>query len=112
VAGPPRPLTTPRIRGPARTAVNHRGDIVLNGVPFFPIMQWLQCPSNFAANVSLGVDVFLGKGCSDNSDANEVAQLARLGAFSVIPYDAAVRANPGLFGWRFDDEPDGNGKGP
>jgi|SRR5579864_233394 len=112
VSGPTVTVTTPRIRGPVTTAVDRDGDILLDGVRFFPVMQWLQCPSNFLANVKLGVNVFLGKGCSDTPDASEVAKLAALGAFSVIPYDASVRASAGLFGWRFDDEPDGNGKGP
>jgi len=111
-SGPTLTVETPRVRGPVTTAVGRDGSILLDGVPFFPIMQWLQCPSSFATNVALGVDVFLGKGCSDNPDATEVAQLASLGAFSVLPFDAAVQDKPGLFGWHFDDEPDGNGEPP
>jgi hypothetical protein len=41
-----------------------------------------------------------------------VDDLARLGAYSVLPFDASVKTRPGLFGWHFDDEPDGNGTRP
>jgi hypothetical protein len=89
-----------------------RGAILLDGSPFLPIMQWLQCPTWFATNVHLGVDVFLGRGCTSGPAADEVAALQRLGAYSVLPYTPAVKGLPGLFGWRFDDEPDGNGQTP
>ncbi|HUK94499.1 MAG TPA: hypothetical protein VLU96_05520 [Gaiellaceae bacterium] len=94
------------------TRVSPGGTILLNGSPFFPVMQWLQCPSLFSANVSLGINVFLGRGCDNNSDASEVDALERLGAYSVLSFDAAVKGKKGLFGWRFDDEPDDNGESP
>jgi hypothetical protein len=110
--GPTLTVRTPSETSPVSTKVGRGGAILLDGTPFFPVMQWLQCPSTFAENVAMGVDVFLGKGCSSNPDAEEVAQLSRLNAFSVLPYDDAVKGSPGLFGWHFDDEPDGNGEPP
>ena len=106
-----------RIRGASRsfrtpaaasitTRVGARGAILLNGSPFLPVMQWLQCPVLFAPNVALGVNVFLGRGCDGETNAEEVADLRAAGAYSVLPYDAAVASAPSLFGWRFDDEPD------
>jgi hypothetical protein len=94
------------------TSVGAGGRILLDGSPFFPLMQWLQCPSLFEENVALGINVFMGRGCDSGSDADEVAALERLGAYSVLPFDPAVKARPGLFGWHFGDEPDGNGVRP
>jgi hypothetical protein len=97
-------------RTPAAAAVTTRvgahGAILLNGSPFLPVMQWLQCPALFAPNVALGVNVFLGRGCDGESAAEEVADLRAAGAYSVLPYDASVASAPSLFGWRHDDEPD------
>ena len=99
-----------RFRTPAAPAttstVGARGAILLDGSPFIPIMQWLQCPWYFKSEVALGFNVFLGRGCSDSADAGEVAALGALGAYSVLPYDRAVASSPALFGWRFGDEPD------
>jgi hypothetical protein len=88
------------------TRVGARGTILLNGSPVLPVLQWLQCPDLFAPNVALGVNVFLGRGCDGESDAEEVADLRAAGAYSVLPYAAAVASAPSLFGWRLDDEPD------
>jgi hypothetical protein len=88
------------------TRVGAHGAILLNGSPFLPVMQWLQCPALFAPNVALGVNVFLGRGCDGETDAEEVAAVRAAGAYSVLPYDASVASAPSLFGWRFDDEPD------
>jgi hypothetical protein len=78
---------------------------MLDGHPFIPILQWLQCPSLFDTNVALGVNTFMGKGCQ-NTDSDEVSQTWQRQAFSILPYDGAVKSAPSLFGWRGDDEPD------
>jgi hypothetical protein len=96
----------------AVTRVGAGGKILLNGSPFFPLMQWLQCPSLFRQDVSLGFNVFLGQGCDNVSRREEVDALARLGVYSVLPFDASLKGRPGLFGWHFGDEPDGNGVRP
>jgi hypothetical protein len=99
-----------RFRTPAAptttSTVGAGGAILLDGSPFIPIMQWLQCPWYFKREVALGFNVFLGRGCSNSADAGEVAALGALGAYSVLPYDRAVATSPALFGWRFGDEPD------
>jgi hypothetical protein len=104
-------FTTPRAAA-ARTSVARNGAILLNGSPFLPVLQWLQCPWLFAPNVALGVNTFLGRGCDDETDAAEVAALRDAGAYSVLPYNAGVASAPSLLGWRLDDEPDQNGKTP
>ncbi|HEY3543609.1 MAG TPA: hypothetical protein VGK79_13815 [Gaiellaceae bacterium] len=88
--------------------IGPRRSLLLDGRPFIPIMQWLQCPWRFAAERALGINVFMGRGCSNNGDADEVAQTAALGAYSIIPFDRSVARAPGLLAWRSDDEPDLN----
>jgi hypothetical protein len=95
----------------AVTAAVRGGHVVVDGKPFFPIMQWLQCPGSFKQQAALGIDVFLGKGCSDTSDAAELAAAADAGVYSVLP--AGSRGTgPALLGWHFDDEPDMRGTTP
>src|SRR5438105_14163062 len=86
------------------TAKVKNGHVVVDGKPFFPIMQWLQCPSLFPQNVSLGVNVFLGKGCSDTTDAAELVAAAGAGAYSVLPAGSTATGSS-LLGRPFEDEP-------
>ncbi|HET7567475.1 MAG TPA: fibronectin type III domain-containing protein [Gaiellaceae bacterium] len=104
--------TAPLPSTPHRLTIGPRRGLYLDGAPFVPVLQWLQCPSLFDRERALGVDVFMGRGCSDNGDADEVAQTARRGAFSILPFDSAVAGAPGLLAWRFDDEPDQHGTKP
>jgi len=92
---------------PHALAIGPRRSLLLDGRPFVPVMQWLQCPSLFDRERALGIDVFMGRGCG-NTDADEVAQTFARGASSILPFDAAVANAPGLLAWRFDDEPDMN----
>ncbi|HET8605799.1 MAG TPA: hypothetical protein VFL66_02095 [Gaiellaceae bacterium] len=94
----------------APRAVVAHGRIELDGRPFFPILQWLQCPSVMDESVRLGVDVFLGNGCR-NSDADELAATASRHVWSVLEAPASA-TGPSLLGWHFQDEPDGNGTPP
>src|SRR3954471_21849276 len=87
------------------TARVQNGHIVVDGKPFFPIMQWLQCPSLFEHNASLGVDVFLGKGCARTTDVAELQAVGAAHAFSVLPTPGAATGSS-LLGWHFEDEPD------
>ena len=89
----------------AATAGVRNGHVVVDGRPFFPIMQWLQCPSLFPQNAAMGIDVFLGKGCEGTSDADELAATAAAGAWSVLPAGSTA-TGASLLGWHFEDEPD------
>ena len=95
----------------AHTAAIRGGHVVVDGKPFFPIMQWLQCPWLFPQNAALGVNVFLGKGCGGTSDADELAAAESAHAFSVLPA-TGVASGSSLLGWHFADEPDMNGIRP
>lgn len=99
--------TAPPAATPHTLRIGPRRSLLLDGRPFVPIMQWLQCPWLFARERALGIDVFMGRGCS-NADPDEVAQAASRGAFSILPFDAAVAGAPGLLAWRVEDEPDLN----
>jgi hypothetical protein len=89
------------------TSVSASNQLLLDGHPFFPIMQWLQCPSLFATNVSLGVNTFMGNGCSSStSDQSYLDQLRSSGAVGILPYDGTVKSHPALIGWNGPDEPD------
>jgi hypothetical protein len=92
---------------PHTLTIGRRRALLLDGRPFIPVMQWLQCPSLFDRERSLGIDVFMGRGCS-NSDADEVAKTLGRAAFSILPFDAGIGASPSLLAWRADDEPDQN----
>ncbi len=86
-------------------AAVRNGHVVLDGKPFFPIMQWLQCPWLFKPNAALGVNTFLGIGCSDETGPAELAAVSAANAWSVLPTGTAG-AGDNLLGWHFADEPD------
>jgi hypothetical protein len=97
---------------PHALAIGPRRALLLDGRPFVPLMQWLQCPWFFDRERELGINVFMGRGCGGNTNADEVDQTFRRGAFSILPFDAAVASAPSLVAWRGDDEPDLNGVPP
>jgi fibronectin type 3 domain-containing protein len=98
-------VTTLPLSAAARVSSASGTAFLLDGRPFFPIMQWLQCPSNIALNVALGVNTFMGKGCT-NTDQDQLTQLRSRNALGLLPFDSAVAADPALAGWHFGDEPD------
>jgi hypothetical protein len=101
-------VVAPAASAPAaaqHVAAIRSGHVVVDGKPFFPIMQWLQCPWLFQPNAALGINTFLGKGCSGTTDAQEVAAAAAANVFSVLPYGGAD-AGSSFLGWHFADEPD------
>jgi hypothetical protein len=111
-AGDAQVTTAPPAAAPHTLTIGPRRALLLDGRPFVPTLQWLQCPSLFDRERALGIDVFMGRGCSDNTNADEVDQTFRRGAFSILPFDPSVARAPGLLAWRGDDEPDQNGIPP
>jgi hypothetical protein len=99
-AAPPSPATvTPTTRGRA---------IVVAKRPFFPIMQWSQCPSDFASSLLLGINVFMGS-CEDVPADVAAAMLGRHGY--VVPPIELRGSLPGarVLGWHQPDEPENLG---
>jgi len=84
-------------------------EILVDGKPFFPIMQWLQSRSRMADEKQYGINVFVGQG--DSSTALQYCDEAKLqGVWAVPSWDASqvdsVKNHPALLGWVFGDEPD------
>jgi hypothetical protein len=98
--------TLPLPATPRTTRISPSKQFLLDGHPFFPIMQWVQCPSLIPAEVALGIDVFMGNGCT-GSDSSYLATARQNNALAVLPYDGAVKSDPALIGWNGPDEPDG-----
>lgn len=96
---------------PARAAVTATTQgraIVVGNRPFFPIMQWSQCPNDFGSSVVLGIDVFMGP-CEDVTAAVAAAALGRRGY--VVPPIALRGSLRGgrVLGWHQPDEPENLG---
>jgi hypothetical protein len=98
--------TTPLPPTRRRSSVGARRAILLDGHPFVPVMQFLQCPSLFDQSIALGVDTFLAFGCANSTSAGELAQTQRRNVLSILPFDRSAASAPSLLGWVFHDEPD------
>jgi hypothetical protein len=76
--------------------------VTVDGDPFFPIMTWAQCAADVDANLSLGIDVFMGSTCDEAALAAAVA-----GRAYVVGPLASGTTLPGEIGVFQPDEPDG-----
>jgi hypothetical protein len=93
-------LTTPALSGPVQ-ATTADGVILLNGQPSFPKMVWAQCPDAVAANLAVGIDLFMGNGCGTGAVlANWVAGRA----FVLADAQAPATARAGTIGTHLPDE--------
>jgi hypothetical protein len=93
---------------PAGAATTRGRAILVENRPFFPIMQWSQCPNDFGSSLLLGIDVFMG--VCEESSATEAA--VTLGPFGYLIPPVALRGsleNARLLGWHQPDEPENNG---
>jgi hypothetical protein len=92
----------------AVTATTRGRAIVVANRPFFPIMQWSQCPNDFGSSLLLGIDVFMGS-CEDVPPDVAAALLGRHG-YVVPPIE--VRGwlrGARVLGWHQPDEPENLG---
>jgi hypothetical protein len=93
-------LTTPAVTGPVDVTADD-GVIEYDGQPAFPRIVWAQCPDAVAANLAVGIDLFMGNGCGSG------AQLATwLGASAFVLADARDDAadRAGSVGTHLPDE--------
>jgi hypothetical protein len=60
-------LTTPAVTRAVHVSTGD-GAILLDGQPSFPKMVWAQCPDAVAANLAVGIDLFMGNGCGTGAE--------------------------------------------
>ncbi len=92
-----------------RVTLGENNEVLIDGRPFFPIMQWLQNASSIAKQKGYGFNTFVGQG--DNSSALAYCKEAQKQGVYAVPLwnaeqAASVNKNPALLGWVFGDEPD------
>jgi hypothetical protein len=81
------------------------GVVLVNGEPFFPLISWQQCPSQWQASLDVGIDVFgVGSPCASPASA-----LAALNSRALIAGVEGQPFVPGLLGWFYPDEADARG---
>ena len=93
-------LTTPALSGPVK-ATTSGGVILLNEQPSFPKMVWAQCPDAVAANLAVGIDLFMGNGCGTAAD---LASWVGGRAFVLADAQAPASARAGAVGTHLPDE--------
>ena len=88
------------------TATTTRNALFLDWQPFFPRMVWRACPSDFAAGIAAGINLFMG---SCESGQQQLADLSGK-AYSVLDaHESAGVDGRGLVGWYQPDEADDSG---
>jgi hypothetical protein len=87
--------------GTDRTA----GTILLDGMPYFPMMLYSVCPDRYASALASGINLFALNACGTFQ-----SQLNALGgsAFSADVAGGHGGSGSGIIGWFQWDEPDGN----
>jgi hypothetical protein len=81
------------------------GTVVLDGMPYFPMMLYSVCPDQYAAALASGINLFALNACGSFQ-----GQLNALGgaAFSAGVAGGAAGSGDGIIGWFHRDEPDGD----
>ncbi len=83
--------------------------ILIDGWPFFPIMQWLQTTGNIEKNKNLGINTFTGVWDQTTEKALEYLEAYnKHDVWGIVHFDSSdtVINHPALLGWIFGDEPD------
>jgi len=94
-------FTTPA----SRVMWREDGAVLVDGAPFYPIMQWLQCGWRIEAQQALGINTFMGQGCGESAQAY-LDTCAANGVWGIVRYDASVKDHTSLMGWYWEDEPE------
>lgn len=93
----------------AIVTIDENNNILRDGKPFIPIMQWLQPTGMVDKNAKLGINTFTGIWQQTTSEAIKYLEAYKAkNVWGVIGFDstAAVKNHPALLGWIFGDEPD------
>ena len=99
--------TAPAPSSPIASIEN--GAVLLDGQPFFPLLELAQCGLNFDAGLAAGLTVFVENGCG--GIAQQASVLAGR-AFSLTVAEEAGIGGAGVIGWYYPDEPDLKGIAP
>jgi hypothetical protein len=83
------------------------GSVRLGGFPFFPLITWQECPSQWSPDILDGINLFAGNPCTGLSSLLTAVQGQALAAGTTD--DTAVASGPGLLGWFYPDEADARG---
>jgi hypothetical protein len=98
-------VTTPgRPSHPKAELGKANGTVLLDGQPFFPMIVYSICPSQYGAALASAINLFALNPCGTLQ-----AQLSALGgaAYSTAVAGGTWGSGPGLIGWFHFDEPDG-----
>jgi hypothetical protein len=93
-------LTTPALTGPVHVSTGD-GAILLDGQPSFPKMVWAQCPDAVAANLAVGIDLFMGNGCGTGA---QLASWLGRSAFVLADAHELSEGRAGTVGTHLPDE--------
>lgn len=102
----------------AKVEIGKNNEILVDGKPFFPVMQWAQSKGKMSEQKSMSFNTYFGQG--DSSSAKEYCDEAKKnGLYTIVsakkPEEVSgTKDHPALLGWFHTDEPDmaKNGKAP
>jgi hypothetical protein len=85
------------------------GVILLDGHPFFPLMEWGQCAQYYSTALQVGINLFMDNSCGSVDD-----MLTALAGRALVAVPAAQASSPGtgVIGWYYPDEADVEGSNP
>jgi hypothetical protein len=91
--------------GPSVGIDRSAGAVLLDGMPYFPMMLYSVCPDQYPAALASGINLFALNACGTFQ-----AQLNALGgaAFSADVAGGHGGSGAGIIGWFHHDEPDGS----
>jgi hypothetical protein len=89
---------------PARSVASTNGSqIVVDNRVFFPTAVWGQCSDSFNSNITDGINLFMGDGCSPDESSLPTRLDGR--AYSIVNAEnAGIADGRGLLGWYYPDE--------
>jgi hypothetical protein len=79
------------------------GSLLLDGQPFFPLLAWGPCPSDYDGLVAAGINLIASNPCG--GAAAQVTALAGRALSASVAGEADAQ-DPGVIGWFFPDEAD------
>lgn len=82
------------------------GGFLVDGEPFFPIMQWLQCGHRIEYQATLGINTFMGMGCGSDTSQSFLDTCQANDVWGIVRFDATAKDHTSLLGWFWEDEPE------